>query len=454
MLRVVAPPLALIVFSIGASSCQVPGLDLDGRPCPCAPGFTCEAATNICVVGAGGATSTSNPTSTTTTTSASNPTSTTTSSSTSASSGGPSFPPSTDGCTGPLSVTGDVRGVGATVDFSGGTCFKLAFTQERRWQPEKWFDGATGFGSDLGGGIFYRPIVLGSGPPISPEEVPSADVVATLTRFEPAHAVMQVHLEYDNAANVDWPGVELTVVYDVWASGRVGIHTTLHNGGASPAIMAEAYYHWVAIDGGAGGWTSGPLGPGGPGDEKSFAFRNAGLFPNVLLVNRTETDAGAFNDLDGPDALRFRLLWLGDDLDPGETRLYHGELQLGPSGQDEGSLEGRAEDARSPGQPVTPVAVKGFDPASAAYTLTAEGPSVSFAPGPSFTRHRPAFVISGWSSPSFRVMRGGELVVSSEHPSTPRGAIHFDPVEEKIHFVYLDVIPLAEVGEPFVLEVP
>jgi hypothetical protein len=60
-----APSLSLML-ALGAAACILPDLSLDGLQCPCAEGFTCDTATNTCVTGEGGSTSTAPPDSTST----------------------------------------------------------------------------------------------------------------------------------------------------------------------------------------------------------------------------------------------------------------------------------------------------------------------------------------------------------------------------------------------------
>ena len=50
-----SPSLALLI-AWSATACVLPDLDLEGLECPCAPGFTCDTATNTCVTGEGGST--------------------------------------------------------------------------------------------------------------------------------------------------------------------------------------------------------------------------------------------------------------------------------------------------------------------------------------------------------------------------------------------------------------
>jgi hypothetical protein len=52
-----SPSLALLIALSGAA-CILPDLSLEGLQCPCADGFTCDAATNTCVTGEGGSSST------------------------------------------------------------------------------------------------------------------------------------------------------------------------------------------------------------------------------------------------------------------------------------------------------------------------------------------------------------------------------------------------------------
>jgi hypothetical protein len=41
--------IAASAIPLGASSCVLPDLSLDGRPCPCDAGFVCDEAANVCV---------------------------------------------------------------------------------------------------------------------------------------------------------------------------------------------------------------------------------------------------------------------------------------------------------------------------------------------------------------------------------------------------------------------
>ncbi len=103
----VAAPLAL------AWSCAVPGLDLERRPCPCAEGYTCDAATDTCV-----ASDTSASTST-----ASGPTSgvTTTATTTASHSTGEGAGPSGPGGGGSTGDGGGSTGGGGTASSSAST---------------------------------------------------------------------------------------------------------------------------------------------------------------------------------------------------------------------------------------------------------------------------------------------------------------------------------------------
>jgi hypothetical protein len=57
-------PLSLVIL-LSATACILPDFDPEGRQCPCAPGYSCDVATNICV-GGDGPDTTSSPDSTST----------------------------------------------------------------------------------------------------------------------------------------------------------------------------------------------------------------------------------------------------------------------------------------------------------------------------------------------------------------------------------------------------
>lgn len=41
----------LVVVAVAAAACRVPAVDLDGKSCPCASGWTCDVTSQTCVVG-------------------------------------------------------------------------------------------------------------------------------------------------------------------------------------------------------------------------------------------------------------------------------------------------------------------------------------------------------------------------------------------------------------------
>jgi hypothetical protein len=432
-----------------AIACQVPGLDLEGMRCPCLDGFACVEGS--CRPAGAAVSSTS---------SASGGGSA--SSSGGGAGGDVSMVPSSDGCSGPLQVVGAI-GSGGVVEVKVAGCWSVTFTEASAWQPTRWHDLASDPGLNLASesagnnsdsNLLFAPAYLSAGPWLSPDDVPASAVTATLEDGAPAYAIVQTHLRWEDAPDANLPGIESTTLYTVWASGRIAAHTELVNTGQATLTVPDVYYSELDVAGPAQEWSGSGL------PEAAFDARAAALLrtvgpsprPSVLVVDRSADDSSLVGLPDEQLPLGWAWRLLGLELAPGgPAHTWDAELQLGPGGQDMPALAARAADALSPGSPLGDGAA-GFDAASAAYRLIARGSTIDFAPAPSFTRHRPAFVIDGWAHPGWRIRRAGELLATSSTPASPRAAAHHDAAAARLSFVYLDVIAAADAGEPFVLE--
>ncbi len=427
-----------------AVACQVPGLELEGMRCPCLDGFTC--VDDVCRplgAGSGGGSG----------------------SSSASAGGGVSMVPSSDGCTGPLVVDGDI-GSGGLVRVGVDGCWSVTFRELSRWQPTLWYDLAsdpdmtTNLASDeaghgvSGGNLLFAPAYLSAGPWLSPEDAPTEDVTATLEDGTPAYVTLATHVRWEDAPNANLPGIESTTRYTVWASGRIAAHTELFNTGGATHTVPDLYYSEVAVEGPLSDWTGDSL-PEPAFDAHAASLRRAvgpSPRPNLLVVDRSGDDSTLVGVPEQEPKLGWGWRILDLELEPGgPAHVWDAELQLAPGGQDVPALAARADDALSPGAPVDDGGA-GFDAAAAAYRLTARGASIDFAPAGSFARHRPAFVIEGWTHAAWRIQRAGEVLATSATPVSPRAAAHHDAGAARLSFVYLDIIAAADTDEPFLLE--
>ncbi|MFO0612167.1 MAG: hypothetical protein U0414_06255 [Polyangiaceae bacterium] len=417
-----------VALTVLAGACFLPDLDLAGRPCPCADGFVCDAATQTCVTDPSGTGSTAETASSTgvggqTSSTTSGMSTTSTASSASSGTGGAPGVPAT-----PL-----VRS-GATADGAIGLtvqgAFRLEFTATTNWQLQRWFDLPTSdvvnLASQVQRNMLHEPIEMEVGGIWGgADEAQFVDV--SLTDETPARAILDTTLRYPS-------GGAFTVhnTYSVYASGRVGVRVVIQNLTASDQTFDASEVHHTSVNEMLA-WAHSTL---ANGDAAMFQ-RTDGATPLPTVLTMSFGTVGS----PGQD---FPTNYYWDTggqttLMPGQTFARTGEFQVGLGDQTVGTLSSRAADVLAPSLVVTGAGVgNGYDSGAAAYVIQASGGEVSFGASADVDRFAPAFVIDGWSAQDWTLTRDGMTVATSAMPIGFGVLVHHDVAASRLVVVSVD----------------
>lgn len=421
--------LALVVAG-APFACVLPEFDPLGLPCPCADEYVCDEASNTCVAGplhqgAGGA---------------------------GAAGGGGGSGAQGAGAAGaggaggaggggialsPLEVQGTIGS--GSVAFGAEGLFRLVATSGTNWQFTSWYDlasdsaGAVDLAAldsgPLGREVLYEPFWTAA-PRFSSEN--STLLMVTLVDERPVRATLQAEIDYVNT-----PGLRVQSRYTVYASGRVATQVDVSTSGPTVALSDSEYHHLTVNE--ALAFSALSL----SGGNAAALVRTDGATPapNVLIANRSgnpnvATDAAGFNWYWRSGAITFN---------PGDVSTFVGEVRLSPSGLSAAELNDHAADALSGSLSIASGAMgASFDEATSAHVMTMTTPPVAFAPDASVARFSPVFQIVGWTSPTFVVELGGEVIASDQQPVTDRAIARFEPGDGSLLLLYGGSIPAGE----------
>lgn len=405
--------LALLLGASPAAACFVSDIDLTGRPCPCADGYTCVA--DICVPGSGTmASSSSGMGGATTSSTSSAPTmSSSTDASGSSSSGGMTFP-----LANPL-VYESAPATG-TLSLATEGAFRIQSTEATRWQWSAYYDLGNGDPDNLSSsfpGTQYQNTPLLFEPSYLTTDLmdwsssQSATVLdIDVTDETPLRVLVETTLAYP------FTGAEVYTATYTYASGRIATYVELYNTSAGDITFAAVEYNYVSVNpnlaDGPAGWDAASWQDLGVG-----FFHASGPAPKsaVMFIN-TFGQTALHNDSDHTN-------WYWGDfgsvtIAPGDDIYADGELQLGPAGEPAASLPTRTDDALNPELEImsgaTPVD-EGYNTYLAAYQIYADDGATSLVFGASaaHTRHAPAFEVYNFKPTAWRVMFRGQEVCSS-----------------------------------------
>lgn len=178
-----------LLFALNATACILPDFAGEGLECPCAAGFTCDAATNTCVTGEGGSSSTILPPDTTST----GPSMGGTSSDGGAPSGPGGAPPTAGGAGGAIGDGGfgtGGEGTGGSPPI-GGTCDAPVDIPD----PGGVLGSTVGQGNDLAGNC-----VEAAGPDVVYTVTAAQTGTLELTLFSAAELQLYVRTTCDDGA--------------------------------------------------------------------------------------------------------------------------------------------------------------------------------------------------------------------------------------------------------------
>jgi len=322
------------------------------------------------------------------------------------------------------------------IDFQTPGRFRLAFTKQKQWQLDDWYDlasdpnqalGATGAGtSEFLFDAFdhnYESQWYGG------DQALSGDIVELIDET-PVRVIFRTTTEPAPAG----AGFGLSADYTVWANGRIGTLTEFSYTGASPALVAlepnhctvsndVAWMYQEAVDGVAAMAFIRSDGP----DPK----------PNILHVHHgPETNVGQDNPTNH--------YWSAGTLtfDPNDVFSRTSEMLVAPGGLTVEDLAARSVDIRNPGTPqlvgATPMG-DGYDEARAAYQVQATGTAVEITLDSTHSRYEPRFEVHGFDADGWSISLDGELLATSDQPSGPK--LHARMTSDYLVFVYLEDIP-------------
>lgn len=439
-----------MVVSAGAASCVLGDLDLEGRPCPCAAGYFCDEAANVCR---------SSPTTGTTSSGASHGGGQGGDNGGGEGGGGAGSGGSSEGGGGggrepvlavPLTVEGGVATGEIALSVAGS--FRIESDVTNHWQLVRWFDLAADPDTDLAGkspGVDVD-LLLDT---VQIEDAEHGWTASSDGTLAVVSGIDQTPARYGLSMSIDYPltGLSVSGTYWIYANGRVSVVARMASTSpVEPVQVVDSKYHYVSVNPSVE-WSTSSV-----DEEHSAVFvRTDGASPGSMLqVINASAESPALGDY--PDENRY---WRygSVSLPPWGAVERYGALLLGPRGLDAATLAQRSSDLRSPdiqiGEGAT-VEGDGFDERAATYVVTATGPLVELGVTAGRPRFSPSFVIRDWFEESWSI-RLGEQVLVADDMLTGYGAVAFhDVAAGELVFVYLGDIAegTPDAGRIFTLE--
>ena len=444
MVRSLVPRLALVALvSIGA--CVLADLDLEGRPCPCADGYTCDEAANVCKKTSSTATTGG---STSSATGAAGGAGASTGAAGGAGPGAGGGPPVGDDAVPLVATGGETSGL---LTLSVADAFRLESDESHNWQLGRWFDTRVDPLTNL----------AGTSPPAYADALidtmqtldamfrwcgSAQGTLAEITMHDqtPARFGLQVALDYP------LPGLRVSARYWIYASGKVSIAARIENTSATTLDLLDSEYHYVSVEPSLD-WSTTTI-----DSSHAAAFvRIDGPAPaSTLQIVSLGTELPAQSD-----AQEWNRYWqLGAvSLEPADAIERYGALMVFPGGMNLDAMTERSQDLRTPKLFAGPGAMAvgtGFSEEMASYTVAATGTSVEFGVEADRTRFAPSFVIEGWTAPAWTLRRGSSVLLAHDDLIGPGALAWHDPRSGQLVFVHVDDIPMGAPLEErtFVLE--
>ncbi|NUO53280.1 MAG: hypothetical protein HOV80_30905 [Polyangiaceae bacterium] len=431
-----------------AGACILADIGMEGRPCPCAEGYSCDPATNTCVegdVGQGGNPSTttgSAPTTTTGTTSSANAGGGDGGSGVGGGGGPPVLPEAV-----PLVAVGDIQTGGVALSVNG--VFRLEADAGHNWQIARWYDLENDPGTDLAGDSppGYTDTLVDT---LQVNDGINGWTASFSGPLQDIDLVDQTPARFGILTAIDYPlpGLRIRQDYWIYASGKVSVRMRAENAGGSPLSILDSEYHYTSVKQ-ALVWESSGL---DSGHSASFQ-RNNGT--TLELINLS-AEVPVLQDQSVENWNKYWQLGMFT-LNGGAGIERYGAMLVTPGNLDAVDLAARSVDMRVPGlytgQGAEPVGT-GFDQNAATYELTATGEIVEFGVMADRARFRPTFVIRDFTSPQWTISQGSTTLVSNASLVGPGSVAWHDPATGVLVFVYLgDISESASDSERiFVLE--
>lgn len=424
------------VVLFGIAGCFLPDFEEAGRPCPCADGWTCDAATNTCVRGTTGGASAQGGAGAGAGTSSGG-----------ASAGGAAVGGGSAGGGGasalatPLVVTGTIESGALAISAAGR--FTLESDASVRWHLARWYDLATDPEelNDLAAKIVNPQVYANSlhtlwvKPAAEWTSLEKGVVTnATIVDDTPVRVTLTADLDPEPAVSTE---LHVRFRYNVYASGHVSVESTLSS--SQPALVAsamEAFYTSASVE---KMWTATDS-----GSDATFLQRLDGPspHPNLLLLNH---DTPGTREVDNP-ANRY---WASFNLPLATPVVGRGSYWLWPGGMSLSEMAGRADDLRTPVATVDAGAgAMTYDYTLGAYTadVDANASMVSFRVGGDRVRYAPAFELHGWTSPTYTIRLDGVVLATSSEPIGEQTLAHYNASGSCLVFQYLADLPAVSSG--------
>lgn len=422
------------VVLFGIAGCFLPDFEEAGRPCPCADGWTCDAATNTCVRGSNGGGSAQGGAGAGAGTSSGG-----------AAAGGAAVGGGSAGGGGagslatPLTLTGTIGGGALAISAAGR--FTLESEAAARWHLARWYDLATDPEEldDLAAKIVPNQQVYANSlhtlwvkPAAEWTSLESGVVTnATIVDDTPVRVTLTADLDPDPAVSTE---VHVRFRHNVYASGHVSVETTLS--ASQPALVAsaiEAFYTSARVE---KMWTATDS-----GSDATFLQRLDGPspHPNLLLLNH---DTPGSREVDN-GANRY---WASFDLPLATPMVARGSYWIWPGGMSLSEMASRADDLRVPAATVVGGAgAMTYDYSLGAYTadVDANASLVSFRVGGDRVRYAPAFELHGWTSPTYTIRLDGAVLATNSAPIGEQTLAHYNAAGSYLVFQYLADLPVA-----------
>jgi hypothetical protein len=316
--------------------------------------------------------------------------------------------------------------------------FRLEFAESDHWQIAEWNDLATDTLVNLASDapitrVLYDPFYTSYGGTWYAVNDASGGTVSVVDQA-PARAIIDTTIDYAPAGE----GFEVHAVYTVYATGRIGISSTLTNTANVDRTLTGLEFNYTTLSNSVP-WQRTTL---ASGHAASFARTDGNQpFPNLLVVSH------------GPEApvehdSSVNAYWAhgGATMTPGQSIIRLGELTVAPGGLAAGELTTRADDALGPGLEVVPggsAVGDGYDESVAAYVVDASSSDVDVRLSADRIRHRPAFEIRNYGASTWSIRLDGTLLASSNQPSGPSAHTFHDTSADTLVLIYLDDIPTS-----------
>ncbi|MBW2465222.1 MAG: hypothetical protein JRH11_26470 [Deltaproteobacteria bacterium] len=334
-----------------------------------------------------------------------------------------------------LQVTGS-QASGVFAVFVDGL-FRLDFAETDHWQIAEWNDLATDALVNLASDasitrVLFDPFYTAYGGNWYAVNDASGGTV-TVVDQSPARAIIDTTIDYAPAGE----GFEVHAVYTVYATGRIGISSTLTNTASVDRVLTGLEANYTTLSNTVP-WQRTDL---ASGHATGFARTDGNQpFPNLLIVHHgpeTVEHDSAVNAYWPPG---------GATMTPGQTIIRFGELTVAPGGLADGELATRADDALGPGLEVVQggsAVGDGYDESIAAYVVDASGGDLDVRLTADRIRHRPAFEIRNYSASTWSIRLDGTLLAASDQPSGPSAHTFHETNAGTLVLVYLNDIPTA-----------